>query len=103
MARGPTTPDPTGSPTQSLGAAAWNDDITRESRTVADGCHCRGSPRRLARIAGVLYLVNIVGGAFAIGYVNSRLLATDPATTAQHIQAHELLYRSGLAATSWSP
>jgi formate/nitrite transporter FocA (FNT family) len=24
------------------------------------------SPRRLARIAGALYLVNIVGGAFAI-------------------------------------
>lgn len=56
------------------------------------------SPRRLARIAGVLYLVNIIGGAFAIGFVNSRLLATDPATTADNIQTHELLYRSGLAA-----
>jgi hypothetical protein len=56
------------------------------------------SPRRLARIAGVLYLVNIIGGAFAIGFVNSRLLATDPATTAHNIQTHELLYRSGLAA-----
>jgi Domain of unknown function (DUF4386) len=56
------------------------------------------SPRRLARIAGVLYLVNIVGGAFAIGFVNNSLFATDPATTAHNIQTHELLYRSGLAA-----
>ena len=29
------------------------------------------SPRALARIAGALYLVNIVLGAFAIGYVPS--------------------------------
>ena len=27
------------------------------------------SPRRLARIAGGLYLINIVGGFFAIGFV----------------------------------
>jgi hypothetical protein len=57
------------------------------------------SPRRLARVAGALYLVNIIGGAFAIGVVPALLVAAgDPATTAAHIQAHELLYRSGLAA-----
>jgi Domain of unknown function (DUF4386) len=56
------------------------------------------SPRRLARIAGALYLINVVGGAFAIGYVQGTLLVSDPATTATNIQAHELLYRSGLAA-----
>ncbi len=56
------------------------------------------SPRRLARIAGALYLVNIIGGAFAIGFVNGTLFTTDPATTAQNIQSHELLYRAGLAA-----
>ena len=30
-----------------------------------------GSPRQLARIAGALYLINIVGGAFAIGIVRT--------------------------------
>ncbi len=56
------------------------------------------SPRWLARIAGALYLVNILGGAFAIGVVPALLFAPDPATTAANIQAHELLYRFGLAA-----
>ena len=58
----------------------------------------RASPRQLARMAGALYLINIVGGAFAIGFVNGTLFAPDPATTAANIQAHQLLYRSGLAA-----
>jgi hypothetical protein len=56
------------------------------------------SPRRLARIAGVLYLINIVLGAFAIGIVPAMLFAADPAVTAHNIQAHELLYRSSLVA-----
>jgi uncharacterized protein DUF4386 len=59
----------------------------------------RASPRQLARMAGALYLVNIVGGAFAITIVPSMLVVDgDLAATAQNIQAHELLYRSGLAA-----
>jgi hypothetical protein len=57
------------------------------------------SPRRLARIAGALYLVNIAGGAFAIGFVPATLVvAGDPAATAHAIQAHEPLYRLGLLA-----
>jgi len=56
------------------------------------------SPRRLARIAGVLYLINIVGGAFAIGFVPATLLSPDLAVTAHNIQTHMLLYRSGLVA-----
>jgi hypothetical protein len=56
------------------------------------------SPRRLARIAGALYLINIVGGAFAIGVVPAILFTADPAVTAHNIQTHELLYRSGLVA-----
>jgi hypothetical protein len=56
------------------------------------------SPRRLARIAGGLYLMVIVGGFFAIGYVPAALVvAGDAAATAQNLQAHELLYRLGLA------
>jgi hypothetical protein len=49
-------------------------------------------------MAGALYLINIVGGAFAIGLVQARLFTPDPAVTAHNIQTHELLYRSGLAA-----
>ncbi|NJC69129.1 DUF4386 domain-containing protein [Planosporangium thailandense] len=56
------------------------------------------SPRRLARIAGLLYLINIVGGAFAITVVPAMLVTSDPAATAHNIATHELLYRSGLAA-----
>src|SRR3712207_9011040 len=57
------------------------------------------SPRRLARTAGALYLINIVAGAFAIGYVRATLVASgDAAATAHNIATHELLYRLGLAA-----
>lgn len=56
------------------------------------------SPRRLARTAGALYLVNIVLGAFAIGVVPAILTKSDVAATAHNIQTHELLYRLGLAA-----
>ena len=57
------------------------------------------SARQLARIAGGLYLVNIVGGAFAIGYVPAMLVVSGNAgVTAHNIQANELLYRSGLVA-----
>src|SRR5919204_119040 len=57
------------------------------------------SPRQLARMAGALYLLNILGGAFAIGIVPAMLVVSgDAAATAHNIQAHELLYRLGLAA-----
>jgi Domain of unknown function (DUF4386) len=57
------------------------------------------SPRQLARAAGALYLINIVGGAFAITVVPAMLVVQgDAAATAHNIQAHELLYRAGLAA-----
>ncbi|HYR50609.1 MAG TPA: DUF4386 domain-containing protein [Candidatus Eisenbacteria bacterium] len=55
------------------------------------------SPRRLARIAGALYLIVIVGGAFAIGYVPAAIVVPgDAAATAHNIQANELLYRLGI-------
>lgn len=57
------------------------------------------APRRLARMAGALYLINIVLGAFAIGIVPAIIaVGPDAAATAQNIQNHELLYRLGLAA-----
>ena len=59
------------------------------------------SPRQLARMAGALYLINIVGGAFAIGFVNGTLFAPDPRPrlpTSRHISCS-----TGLAwrHTSW--
>ena len=56
------------------------------------------SPRQLARMAGLLYLLNILGGAFAIGIVPAIVVTTDPATTAHNILTNEALYRLGLAA-----
>jgi hypothetical protein len=57
------------------------------------------SPRQLARIAGGLYLINIVTGAFAVGYVQAALIVPgNAAATVHNIQAHELLYRWGLVA-----
>src|SRR4030088_2808482 len=57
------------------------------------------SPKQLARMGGALYLINIVGGAFAITIVPAMVLvAGNAAATAHNIQTHELLYRSGLVA-----
>jgi hypothetical protein len=57
------------------------------------------SPRQLARTAGGLYLINILGGFFAIGLVPGLLfVAGDAAATAHNIQANETLYRFGIVA-----
>jgi hypothetical protein len=62
-----------------------------------------GSPRRLASIAGGLDLINILGGAYTITVVPAILVVQgDLVATAQNIQAHELLYRSGFPPTWWS-
>jgi hypothetical protein len=56
------------------------------------------SPRFKARIAGLLYLIVIVGGIFAEVFVRGRLTVSgDAAATAHNIMAHELLYRLGFA------
>lgn len=55
------------------------------------------SPRSWARIAGVMYLINIIGGLFTIGYLSAALVVNgDAATTAHNIQTHEQLYRLGI-------
>ncbi|HLZ61679.1 MAG TPA: DUF4386 domain-containing protein [Ktedonosporobacter sp.] len=57
------------------------------------------SPQRWARMYGGLYVINIVFGFFAIGYLPAALIVSgNAAATAQNIQAHELLYRLGLVA-----
>ena len=57
------------------------------------------SPKLKARIAGVLYLIVVVFGAFAELGVRARLVVLEnPTGTAQNIMAHQSLYRLGLAA-----
>lgn len=55
------------------------------------------SPQQLARIAGGIYIINVVAGALIIGYIPTTIIVPgNPAATAHNIVAHELLYRSGL-------
>lgn len=57
------------------------------------------SPRLKARVAGLLYLVNIAAGAFHYGFVRSAMIAPgDAGATAANIVAHGMLYRLGFAA-----
>ncbi|MBV9962784.1 MAG: DUF4386 domain-containing protein [Parafilimonas sp.] len=57
------------------------------------------SIKTTARIGGLLYLINIVLGFFAIGYVPGLIVINnDPAATAHNIITHEQLYRLGLVA-----
>ena len=57
------------------------------------------SERRLARIAGSLYLVVAVLGGFAELYVRDRLIdLADPAATAANIRDSATLFRAGFAA-----
>jgi Domain of unknown function (DUF4386) len=56
------------------------------------------SPRVLARVGGVLYLIVIVAGVFGEAFVRDRLIVSaDPAATADNIRAFEFLWRLGIA------
>ena len=56
------------------------------------------SPRTKARLAGAFYLVTILTGVFAQGFVSGRLVVPgDAAATASNILSHEGLYRLGFA------
>jgi uncharacterized protein DUF4386 len=57
------------------------------------------SPLRMARIAGVLYLIVIVTAGFAEGFVRDKLVTSSNApATASNLLTHETLYRAGGAA-----
>lgn len=54
------------------------------------------SPRRLARSIGLLFLLTILAGVFAQGFVSERLIIfSDAATTANNILTHRGLYQLG--------
>ena len=55
------------------------------------------SPRALARFAGVLYLLNIILGAYGELGIRQRIFSRDAATTAANLHAMESLWRLGIA------
>ena len=57
------------------------------------------SPKRLARIAGVLYLLNAITAGFAYGFVEIKMyVAGNVATTAGNVVANSALVRMGVVA-----
>ena len=68
---------------------------TRETTSASD----TSSMQRIARIAGVLYLIIIVAGMFAGGFARpSLIVAGDPTATAANILAAEGLFRASILA-----
>ena len=56
------------------------------------------SPRLMARIAGVLYLLTILAGMFSAGFVAAKLVVSgDAAATANNILAHRGLFQLAFA------
>src|SRR5437868_6612825 len=63
--------------------------------TTGDQSRTGPSPRSFARIAGALYLLTILTGIFAQGFVSERLISGDAAATANNILAHKGLFELG--------
>ncbi|MFC1481755.1 DUF4386 domain-containing protein [Candidatus Neomarinimicrobiota bacterium] len=55
------------------------------------------SLKKIARLAGLLYLILVITGVFGIMYVSSQIIVQgDAITTAQNILAKESLFRTGI-------
>lgn len=62
----------------------------------AAGGNAGASPRALARMTGLFYLLTMVAGIVAQGFISNRLVVlNDAATTAANILAHTGLFRLG--------
>jgi hypothetical protein len=58
------------------------------------------SNKKIARIAGAIYLVVVLTGMFSLAYVPSQLIFwEDAAKTLQHITSSQQLYRMGIASS----
>lgn len=55
------------------------------------------SPKTKARLIGVLFLITMVGGGFAQGFVAGKLISGNASATAASIVAHQPLYRLAFA------
>jgi hypothetical protein len=54
------------------------------------------SPKTTARVTGAFYLLTVVAGVIAHGFISERLIVSDDAaTTATNILSHQALYRAG--------
>jgi hypothetical protein len=68
------------------------------SRAITMERIAESSPRLKARIAGVFYLLTILTGIFAQGFVRERLVvANDAAATATNILAHKSFFQLGFS------
>ena len=56
------------------------------------------SPKRLARTAGVLYLLNAILSAFAYFMEKKAYVSGDAAATARNVVAHSVLVRAAIVA-----
>jgi hypothetical protein len=73
--------------------------FTGNSSSKYEGESNMNSPKRLARIAGVLYLLVAIFAGFAFGFVYSKLyVAGDAATTAGNVVANSGLVRMAVVA-----